>query len=116
MKPFEKIREYFKENPGRTEADCAKATGVSRNTVKKCVWNDVQRGLVVKDKATGGVTYEDDFVGIPEKINGNLLAKATYEMLNHLLDRADFITDDALFLKYSKEARLYIAELKGLLR
>ena len=116
MKPSEQIRDYFKENPGRTEADCAKDTGVSRNTVKQCVWRDRQRGLAVKDKATGGVTYEDDFVDIPDKINGNPLAKVTYDMLNRLLEQTDLITDDELLLKYSKEARLYIAELKGVLR
>uniref|UniRef100_UPI003F68FC42 hypothetical protein n=1 Tax=Streptococcus pluranimalium TaxID=82348 RepID=UPI003F68FC42 len=116
MKPSEKIRNYFKENPGRTEAECAEATGVSRNTIKQCVWRDVQRNLAIKDKATGGVSYEEDFVDIPDKINGNPLAKVTYDMLNRLLDQADFITDDELLLRYSKEARLYIAELKGLLR
>lgn len=116
MKPFEQIRDYFKENPGRTETECATATSISRNTVKQCVWKDGQRGLAVKDKATGGVTYEDTFADIPEKINSNPLTKATYDMLNRLLDQSDFITDDALLLKYSKEVRLYIAELKGLLR
>ncbi|AIQ01198.1 phage protein [Streptococcus pyogenes] len=116
MKPSELIRNYFKEHTCKTEADCAKATGVGRNTVKQCVWRDRQRGLATKDRTTGFVTYEDGFAEIPEKINGHPLAKVSHEMLNRLLEQTEFITDDELLLRFSKEIRLYIAELKGLLR
>lgn len=116
MKPSELIRSYFRENTDKTESDCVVATGIERNTVKQCVWRDRQRGLATKDSKTGIVTYEDAFADIPEKINGNPLAKVSHEMLNRLLEQAEFITDDELLLRYSKEVRLYIAELKGLLR
>ncbi|MGT2755403.1 hypothetical protein [Streptococcus ovis] len=109
MTKIEEVRSFFKKNPGSTLQDCCEGTGFAYDIVKQYVWRDYRRHMLTKDEE-GGITYQDEFE-IPELHSIDPAKRAAWDMLEILVDRAKAITDDDLLLKFSKEIRLYYAEV-----
>ncbi|HEM3611844.1 TPA: hypothetical protein U1C44_001477 [Streptococcus suis] len=110
MTKIEEVRSYFRANPGKTLQDCVNATSLDYETVKQYVWRDHKRHMLTKDNY-GGITYQDEFE-IPDNTTADPAKRIGWDMLEILVDRAKDITDDEMLLKFSKEIRLYFAELK----
>ncbi|HEL1569412.1 hypothetical protein HCC27_08870 [Streptococcus suis] len=108
MNKLEEVRKYFIENPQSTMIDCARETGLDYDTVKTYVWRDTNRGVLSKD-SDGRICYAYEF---PEKATDTPAKQVAWAMVEILQDRAKSAIDDEMLLRFSKEIRLYIPELK----
>lgn len=109
MTKIEEVRSYFRANPGKTMHDCVSETGLGYEMVKQYLWRDHKRQMLSKDE-NGGITYQDTFE-IPDNVTVVPEKRAIWDMLDILIDRAKAVVDDEMLLKFSKEIRLYFAEV-----
>ncbi|MBF0778150.1 hypothetical protein [Streptococcus cuniculi] len=109
MTKIEEVRSYFRANPGKTIRDCVAETGLEYENVKQYLWRDHKRHMLSKDE-NGGIIYQDTFE-IPDNATVDPAKRAIWDMLEILVDRAKAMTDDEMLLKFSKEIRLYFAEV-----
>lgn len=112
MTRFDRIREYFKENPTATMKEAGKDLEISYNTVRQCLFKDEKRGILYRED--GKIIY--DTLNVEDMITDykpkNKKDAIRLEVVETLIDHMRNESDTDIILKFSKEIRLHLGEMR----
>lgn len=110
---FDRIREYFRENPEAKMKEAAQDLGLSYDTVRQCLYKDEkQRGIMYREE--GRIIYDDVSIDAltTDYRPKNQKDVIRLEVVETLVDNMRKEADTEKILKFSKEIRLYLGEMK----